>query len=82
MQQAPTQYYYYMPVPMEGDQQQGHPMGAFTVETPEPEVVQPKEETTKNVTPKCDTEDQKKKSKTIYWLNPKNRKINNNYFYN
>jgi hypothetical protein len=72
MQQVQTPYYYYMPVPMEGDQQQGYPMPVF-VETPEPEVVQPKEETKKEVQ-KCDAENQKKKSKRIYRLNLKTRK--------
>ena len=56
-------YYYYVPVPVEGDQQ-GVPMAAFAVETPEPEIVQPKEETQKDV--KKDTENQKKKGKTEF----------------
>lgn len=58
---SPYPYYYYMPVQMEGDQQQGVPMAAYAVETPEPEIVQPKEET-KDVK-ECDTENQKKKRK-------------------
>lgn len=61
---SPYPYYYYMPVQMEGDQQQGVPMAAYAVETPEPEVVQPKQETKQEVK-ECDAEDQKKKSKNL-----------------
>jgi hypothetical protein len=69
-------YYYYMPVPVEGDQQPAIPLTAFVEsETPKPQEPSKKEakKAAKKAKKLADAEGQKKQSK-IFNTNPKIRK--------